>query len=131
MEFFSNVFEQTKELNKITNGVANVTNLLNRYEDDNDLSFLYMSAWICRVAIIDVVESNNFPMNYKLFVPFNGVQRQITLDEAYMLTITRLMSKANERGESISSITKDILDNGINFDKLNSQIPYEQKKIFQ
>ena len=62
MGFLSSIFGGAKELNKIGNGVANITDLLDQYEQDDDLTFIYMSAWICRIAVLDIVEENKYPM---------------------------------------------------------------------
>lgn len=59
MGLFSSIFGGAKELTRIANGVANITNLLDQYEIDDDLSFLYVSAWICRVSVIDIVDLNS------------------------------------------------------------------------
>ena len=64
MGFFSNLLGGAKELTKISNGAANIFNLLEQYEIDPDLTFIYVSAWIARVSILDVVEKNNFPSSY-------------------------------------------------------------------
>lgn len=44
MGFFSNMFGQAKELTRLGNAVANVKNMLDRYESDPDMSFLLVSA---------------------------------------------------------------------------------------
>lgn len=131
MGLFSSIFGGAKELTKIANGVANITNLLDQYEIDDDLSFLYVAAWICRISVIDIVERNQYPMTYKLYVPMHGHQQRIMLTEAYMLTLTRIMSKASERGTNIQRYVQDIIDKGDAFYEIDRQLPYEQKRIFQ
>lgn len=131
MGILSTIFGGAKELTRIANGVANITNLLNQYEIDDDLTFLYMSAWICRITILDTVERNQFPMSYKLYVPIHGHQQRITITEAYMLTLTRIMSKAYERSGRVQQYIQDIIDKGSAFYEIDKQIPYEQKQIFK
>lgn len=130
MGLFSSIFGGAKELTRIANGVANITNLLDQYEIDDDLSFLYVSAWICRVSVIDIVERNQYPMTYKLYAPIRGHQQHIMLTEAYMLTLTRIMSKAEERGNRVKQYVQDIIDKGDAFYEIDRQLPYEQKQIF-
>ncbi len=131
MGLFSTIFGGAKELTRIANGVANITNLLDQYEIDDDLSFLYVAAWICRISVIDIVERNQYPMTYKLYVPIRGHQQRIMLTEAYMLTLTRIMSKASDRGTNIQTYVQDIIDKGDAFYEIDHQLPYEQKQIFQ
>ena len=131
MGLFSTIFGGAKELTRIANGVANITNLLDQYEIDDDLSFLYVAAWICRISVIDIVERNQYPMTYKLYVPIRGHQQRIMLTEAYMLTLTRIMSKASDRGTNIQTYVQDIIDKGDAFYEIDNQLPYEQKQIFQ
>ena len=83
MGLFSKIFGGAKELTKISKGVANVINMLDEYESDPDLTYLYISAWITRVAVIDVVEANEYPSHYILYVPIYGTQTKITIMEAF------------------------------------------------
>ena len=103
MGLFSKIFGGAKELTKISNGVANVTNMLDEYEIDPDLTYLYVSAWITRVAVM----------------------------EAYGLTITRVVSKALERSSRIHDYVQDILDKKEAFYEIDRQLPEEQKRIFR
>lgn len=130
MGFFSTIFGGAKELTRISNGVANITNLLDQYEIDDDLTFIYVSAWICRISVLDIVERNKYPMTYKLYVPIHGHQQCIMLTEAYMLTLTRIMAKASEKSYRVQQYVQDIIDKGDAFYEIDKQIPYEQKQIF-
>lgn len=130
MGFFSKIFGGAKELTRIANGVANITNLLDQYETDEDLSFLYMSAWICRISVLDIVERNQFPMTYKLFVPLRGHQQRITIAEAYLLSLSRIMSKASERSSRVQQYIQDIIDKEDAFYQIDKQIPDGKKQIF-
>lgn len=131
MGLFSRILGGAKELTRISNGVANITNLLDQYETDDDLTYLYVSAWICRISVLDIVERNQYPMTYKLYVPLHGHQQRIMLSEAYMLTLTRIMSKGSERGSSVQQYIQDIIDKGVAFYEIDRQIPHEQKQIFK
>lgn len=131
MGFLSSIFGSAKELNKIGNGVANITNLLDKYEYDDDLTYLYVSAWICRVAVLDVTEKNQYPMTYKLFAQMHGHMQQINISEAYMLTLTRIMSKASDRGPRVRQFVQGIIDKEDAFYDIDQQIPLEQKQLFK
>lgn len=131
MGLFSKIFGGAKGLTKISNGVANVTNMLDEYESDPDLTYLYVSAWITRVAVIDVVEANEFPSHYTLYAPIHGNQTKMTIMEAYGLTITRVVSKALERSSRIHDYVQDILDKKEAFYEIDRQLPEEQKRIFR
>lgn len=131
MGFFSTIFGDAKELTRIANGVANITNLLDQYEIDDDLTYVYVSAWICRVAVLDIVERNQYPMTYKLYVPIHGRHQRIMLTEVFLLTLGRMMSKASERGNRVKQYVQDILDKEDAFFEIDKQIPFEQKQIFK
>ena len=130
MGFFSNLLGGAKELTKISNGAANIFNLLEQYEIDPDLTFIYVSAWIARVSILDVVEKNNFPSSYSLFVPIHGHQTKVTIGEVYAMTITKILSKANERGPRTEQFVQDIIDKEDAFYDIDNQLPSEQKALF-
>lgn len=53
------------------------------------------------------------------------------LSEAYLLTITRIMTKASERGSRVQQYIQDIIDKEDAFYEIDKQIPYEQKQIFK
>ena len=131
MGFLSSIFGGAKELNKIGNGVANITDLLDQYEQDDDLTFIYMSAWICRIAVLDIVEENKYPMTYKLYAQLRGHMQHLSIAEVYMLTLTRIINKAIERGTRLERFVQGILDKDEPFYEIDRQIPYEQKQIFK
>lgn len=130
MGLFSKIFGGAKQLCKVGNGVANVTNLLDQYENDPDITFIYTSAWVTRIAVLDVVESNNYPMTYVLYAPIKGHQTKITLQEAYMMTVGRIYSKANSISQSVYDNVKSILDKEEGFYEIDKQMTPEIKKIF-
>ncbi len=130
MGLFSKIFGGAKELSKISNGVANVVNMLDEYESDPDLTYLYVSAWITRVAVIDVVEANEYPSHYILYAPIHGNQTKMTIMEAYGLTITRVASKALDRPPRVHDYVQDILNKKEAFYEIQRQLPQETINIF-
>lgn len=130
MGLFSKIFGGAKELTKISNGIANVTNMLDEYESDPDLTYLYVSAWITRVAVIDVVEANEYPSHYILYAPVHGNQTKMTIMEAYGLTITRVASKALDRSPRVHGYVQDILDKKEAFYEIQRQLPQETINMF-
>ena len=131
MGLFSKIFGGAKELTKIANGVVNVTNMLDEYESDPDLTYLYVSAWITRVAVIDVVEANEFLPHYVFYAPVFGNHTKMTIMEAYGLTITRVVSKALARSSRVHDYVQDILDKKDAFYEIDRQLPEGQKRIFR
>ena len=131
MGFFSRILGDAKAFNKISNGVGNVTNLLDQYELDPDTAYLFFSAWITRVAILDVIEANNFPVTYKLYCPIKGHRTRITIAEVYLLTLTRLTNKLDDLSTYDRDMVHSILDKGEAFYEVDNQIPLKQKEIFQ
>lgn len=131
MGLFSNLFGGAKQLTKISNGVANATNILDEYESDPDLTFLYVAAWITRVAVIDVVEANEYPSTYTLYVSIKGHQTRMTIMEAYGLTIGRVSSKANACSSQVQEYIQNILDKKMAFYEIEKEIPEETKLIFK
>ena len=130
MGLFSKIYGGAKELSKISNGVANVVNMLDEYESDPDLTYLYVSAWITRVAVIDVVEANEYPSHYILYAPIHGNQTKMTIMEAYGLTITRVASKALDRSPRVHDYVQDILNKKETFYEIQRQLPQETINIF-
>lgn len=130
MGLFSKIFGGAKELSKISNGVANVVNMLDEYESDPDLTYLYVSAWITRVAVIDVVEANEYPSHYILYAPIHGNQTKMTIMEAYGLTITRVASKALDHSPRVHDYVQDILNKKEAFYEIQRQLPQETINIF-
>lgn len=131
MGIFSKLFGMPKLLTKIANGVANVTNLLDQYEEDPDPSFLFFSAWIIRTSIIDIIETNSFPMHYSLYAPIRGHNTKMTIMEVYTLSIGRLSAKSNILSQDIRDTVQDILDKKSAFYSIEEQIPDSIKKNFK
>lgn len=133
MGFFNKLFNSTKDYNRIANAVSNVKVMLDNveYNDETDMDAFLIIAWICRVGVIDVIEKNNWPMAYRLFIPINGHHTRMTLNEAYMMSVGRLSIKAGELGNNkIKDAIMNILDKGEWFYKIDQQIPESKKAIF-
>ena len=67
-------------------------------------------------------------MTYKLYAPIRGHQQHIMLTEAYMLTLTRIMSKAEERGNRVKQYVQDIIDKGDAFYEIDCRFQNEVRK---
>lgn len=130
MGLFSDLLNGPKELTKITTGVVNIKNVLDEYENDPDFTYLCLAAWIGRVAIIDVMDKNNYPFTYSLYVPVQGHQIKMTLHEAYMTSIGRLSVKAGKLSDREKDYILEILDKGNAFYEIDKQISLEQKELF-
>ena len=126
------LFDNAKQLTKLGNAVANVKNMLDGYENDPDVSFLIISAWICKVGITDMIEKNNWLPNYIVYVPINGHQKKMTMMEVQFATISRLMSKVSQLyDDELESKIKDVLDGGPSFYELDAQLPSSIKDIIE
>lgn len=126
------LFENAKQLTKLGNAVANVKNMLDGYENDPDVSFLIISAWICKVGITDMIEKNHWLPNYIVFVPINGHQTKMSMMEVQLATISRLMSKVSQLyDDELESKIKDVLDGGPSFYELDAQLPSSIKDIIE
>lgn len=132
MSFFSNLFGQAKQLTKLGNAVANVKNMLDSYEDDNDLSFLVVSSWICKVGILDLIRYNQWAPNYVVYVPINGHQTKKSMEEVLKASVGRLMNKVKDLGNvSFEEKINDILHGGPSFYEINSELPQKMKDIIE
>ncbi len=70
-------------------------------------------------------------MTYKLYAQLRGHMQHLSIAEVYMLTLTRIMNKAIERGTRLERFVQGILDKDEPFYEIDRQIPYEQKQIFK
>lgn len=129
MGFFSKLFRETKELTKLGNAVANVKNMLDEYEIDPDRTFLLVSAWICKVAIIDKIAENNWAPNSTVYVPINGNHTRMYMTEVQMSTIGRLKKKVINYDPSLEHTIDDILNGGKSFYDIEREIPQKQKDL--
>lgn len=130
---FSNLFgfEQANELTRLGNAAANVKNFLDRYEDDNDVSYLIVSSWICKVGVIDMIQKNHWPPNYIVYVSINGHQTKMSMADVQLATIARLMKKVSIFGDDdLEEKIKDVLEGGPSFYELDSKLPQEIKNKF-
>ena len=130
MGLFSNMFGQAKELTKLGNAVANIKNMLDQYESDHDTSFLLVSAWICKAGVTDLIEKNQWLPNYRVYVPINGHQTKMYINEVLLSTIGRLKNKASYTNDyELEQIIDDILEGGKAFDQVDKQISQKIREI--
>ena len=132
MGFLKNIIGHTKDLNRMANGVANVVALLDKYERVGDQEYLRMAAWAGRVAIQDVMESGTITMlpNYRINVPLYGIRQNLTVAEAYMMSIGRLMSIVGGLDDNIQQQVLGIVEGKEAFEEYDRLVPYEKKKLF-
>ena len=106
MKFLKKLVGNSKDYTKMANAVGNVKAILDNIEQSYtaDKEVFLIAAWICRVGIIDIIEKNNWTMNYKLLVRINGCNVSITFHEAYLMTIGRLSIKAEEQNNEIKEL---------------------------
>ena len=131
MGIFSKLRRTGVDLTKVANAVVNVKQLLDNQENIGfEPAEWLLVAWVCRVGVIDVIEKNNWPMSYKVFVPFNNKHIRMTLNEAYMMSVGRLLSKAGYLENEIEDAILDVLDKGDIFFEVDRDIPQEKKNIF-
>ena len=132
MGLFSKIINHTKELTKIANAVENVNDLLDKSEIERFINEDWLIvAWICRFGIIDKLDENNCPMTYKLYVPLYGHHTQMTLHEAYQMSVGRLSAKSSGLEEYTKDAILEILDKGELFYIVDKQIPESKKMIFK
>lgn len=131
MGIFSKLKRTGADLTKVANAVVNIKQLLDNqeYVEFEPEEWLLVS-WVCRVGIIDIIERNNWPMSYKVFVPFNNKHIRMTLNEAYMMSVGRLLNKAGYLENELEDAILDVLDKGDIFFEVDRDIPQEKKNIF-
>ncbi len=131
MGYFSKLINHTKGLNRIANAVGNVKNMLDEIENKmySDLEDYLVVAWICRVGIMDVIESESMRLDYTLYVRINGHNTKMTIHEAYMMSVGRLSAKAGLLSESEKNTIMNVLDKGEWFYKIDRNISDDKKAI--
>lgn len=126
------LFSGAKELNRFANSVSAVKQLLDMYEQDPDESLLLVSAWLCKVGVMDAIERNNWPIYNIFYVEIGGHMTKMTIAEGIMHTTTRLNNKIeNIFNGRLKRQVSDILDGGPSFDEIDKQIPDNIRNITQ
>ena len=132
MGFIKRLIGHTRDLNRMANGVANVVSLLDKYDQELDSEYLFMAAWVGRVGIQEVMESGTMTMlpNYTINVPLHGIRQNLSVAEAYMLSIGRLMKTVGNLDEDTRQQVLDIVEGKEAFKKYDRKIPDDKKRIF-
>lgn len=111
------------EINKVSKALSNVVKMLDVTENNSvDIDDWLVIAWVCRVAIMDIVEKGNWPMSYEIFVLIKRRHIRMTIHEAYMMSIGRLAVKTNDLGEEEREAINDVLERKGLFDEMNRNI---------
>lgn len=132
MGFLSKLAQGTKILNRISNSVSNVKELLDNAEyKENSIENYFFAAWVCRVGIIDNIEKLKFPMTAKISVNIKGHNTIMTLAEALAMTVGKLCFIAADIGGEVEDAISDILDKGKLFYDIDRAIPTKKKTMFQ
>lgn len=124
------LFSGAKELNRLANGVSAVKQILDKYEQDPDVTWILIAAWLCKTGVLDVIDRNNWPMYYIFYVEINGHMTKMTISEGIMHSVTRLRNKTETIGDfRLQRQVDDILDGVPSFDKIDKQIPENIRKV--
>ena len=127
MGLFSKIANNARSFQKIANSVSNVKSILDDLEYDGYL----IAAWICRVGIMDIMESSSLQPTNILFVNINGHNTKMTIMEAYMMSVGRLSTKAGTLDSELKDAILDVLDKGRWFYEIDKTIPADKRAIFQ
>ena len=104
--------------------------MLDAYERESDVSFLYRAAWICKAGILDKINKNNWTLNHIVYVPINGRQTKMTMEEIISLTVIQLKSKSSTLYNiNIQKQIDDILKGGRTFYEVDKIIPQNMRDI--
>lgn len=131
MGLFSKIVNNAKSLQKIANSVSNVKNILDDLEYDPDSTGYLIAAWICRVGVMDVMDSPYIEPTHTLYVSINGHNMKMTVMEAYLMSVGRLSTKAGTLDSELKDAILDVLDKGRWFYEIDKTIPYDKRAIFQ
>lgn len=126
------LFSGAKELNRLANGVSAVKQILDQYEQDPDVTWILVAAWLCKAGVLDVIERNNWPLYNIFYVEINGHMTKMTISEGIMYSVTRLRNKTEEIGDfRLKRQVDGILDGDPSFDEIDNQIPENIRKVIQ
>ena len=131
MGLFSKIANNAKSFQKIANSVSNVKSILDDLEYEPDSTGYLIAAWICRVGIMDIMESSSLQPTNILFVNINGHNTKMTIMEAYMMSVGRLSTKAGTLDSELKDAILDVLDKGRWFYEIDKTIPEDKRAIFQ
>ena len=131
MGFFSKIANNAKSFQKIANSVSNVKSILDDLEYEPNPTGYLIAAWICRVGIMDTMESSSLQPTNILFVNINGHNTKMTIMEAYMMSVGRLSTKAGTLDSELKDAILDVLDKGRWFYEIDKTIPADKRAIFQ
>lgn len=133
MNLFTKLKTNIKAIQKIANAVTNVKQILDRQACASRPSTeeYLIAAWICRVGILDIIDSSAISMTHTLWANINGHNTRITVMEAYAMSVGRLCIKAGSLDSELKDAILDILEKGEWFYKIDNQIPEQKKKLFQ
>lgn len=110
--------------------IGNVIVILDRYDATHDNSVLPLAAWICKLGIQDIMLSGNMSPMYTINIVVNHHAQKMTVQDAYLRSLGRLMMIADELGETYKEYISDIINGGKSFSAIDSQLGEEDKQKF-
>lgn len=129
MGIFSRMKKNARDVQTIANAVAKVVDIIDDIDDEpklDDVGYL-IAAWICRVGILDVLETSSMLMTNTVFVVIKGHITKMTLREALFISVGRLSLRAGGIGGEFESMIMSILDKGEWFYQVDKHISTENK----
>ena len=127
MGFFSRVKDHTRNLQRISNGVAYITEFLDRYEYDYEMAGLDWSAWVYKTAVSDTLRTRDILPQHTFFVSYRGQLIKMNSRDALNLTIGRIQKLIEHLGEDNQNYICDIMEGKGAFNTIGREIPQRIK----
>ena len=132
MGILGNIGKRTNYFNKLGNGVGHVTDILDEFESSNDYNCLLYAAWVCKVGVQENILNGQLSPQYWLCSTIRGHLTRITVQEAFGMSIGRLMALVkNNCDKSFCDRIVEIIDGGDAFEEIDCQMPDSKRKLFQ
>ncbi len=131
MELFNN------DLNKVALSMGKIIKVLSQVEgkikNGNDVyankESFYVTAYMCRVGLLDIIEHNKWPLTIPITIPLGLLKtKKTSLASGLELTIGKL-KQIIEIDIVTTDYVENILQKGGFFYEFQRMIPEEQKKL--
>lgn len=96
--------------NRLAKSLKEILDNLRLYELYNEIDYLYKAAWIYKYGVMDSIEKWNWSLFAKISIPDYQMLGRITLNEAHLIVISKIMKKQSQLTEQQRKYIDDIME---------------------
>lgn len=117
--------------NRLAKSLKEILDNLRLYQLYHDIDYVYKAAWIYKYGVMDSLEKWNWSLFAKISIPNYQMLGRITLNEAHLIVVSKIMKESSQLPEQQQAYIDDIMEGKQAYHDVNYLLSQEIKDKLQ